>query len=63
MFDGEIGEVYSVNYALTTIRSSFLDKGPAKDSETFCAWCKKSVEEIKKTEDINKHLEDHDAND
>ncbi len=51
------GKVYQVKYALTRNIRIF---GDPKEDETYCAWCRKSVADIKKTEDLNKHLEEHD---
>lgn len=53
-------EVYEVKYAWTSALRGFNDK-PTED-RIFCAWCKKSKAEIRKTEDPNEHVEEHDKN-
>lgn len=53
-------DIYKTSFALYTKNRGFMAEGEPKDSEIYCAWCHKTIEDIKKTEEIDKHLENHD---
>ena len=54
-------------YAWLSYRSNFLMPGEkladTPEDEIYCAWCHKTKAEIRKTEDPDKHIEEHDKED
>jgi len=57
-YKGEEGIAYRASYAWISYPAGFSKEIPS-DDKILCAWCKKSRSEIKKTEDPNDHIENH----
>lgn len=54
----KIDGVYHANYCWITYKNTFMPT-IQKDTEIFCALCKKSQAEIKKTESLEEHINNH----
>jgi hypothetical protein len=55
---GEVRDVWKTSHALYGTAKGFSGD-PLMDEELHCAWCHKTVAEIRKTENLDKHLEAH----